>query len=71
MNSKNQITETQAIETAKSMLTEGFTISFMTANDADDFIWGYLYDKGLQYKKPIEYVNDNGYSSVALIYQIG
>ena len=71
MNTKNQITETKAIEMANSILKPGFTVSLMSLDDAEDFIWGYLYDNGLQYQKPIEYINDNGFTCVALVYQEG
>ena len=64
-------TETQAIEIAKSMLKEGFTISLMNANEVEDFVWGYLYDMNLQYNKPIFYVDERGYQSAALVHELG
>jgi len=64
-------TETQAIEIAKSMLKEGFTISLMNANEVEDFVWGYLYDKNLQSYKPIFYLNELGNHSVAIVHEQG
>ena len=64
-------TETQAIEIAKSMLKEGFTISFMNANEVEDFVWGYLYDMNLQYNKPIFYVDERGNLSAAIVHEQG
>jgi hypothetical protein len=64
-------TETQAIEIAKSMLKEGFTISLMNANEVEDFVWGYLYDMNLQYNKPIFYVDERGNQSAALVHELG
>ena len=68
---KNQtiITETQAIEIAKSILKDGFTISYMNANQVENFIWGYLYDHQLQYQNPIMYVDQFGNQCAALVYQ--
>jgi hypothetical protein len=63
------ITENQAIKIAQSQLKEGFTISFLSINQAEDFIWSYLYDNGFQYNTPIEYINDFGYKSVAIVHQ--
>ena len=65
------VTETQAIEIAKSMLKGGFTISFMNANEVEDFIWGYIYDMNLQYNKPIFYVDERGNQSAALVHELG
>ena len=63
-------TELKAIEIAKSLLTEGFTISYMNSNQVEDFIWDYLYDNGLQYKVPIEYLDTHGNKCSAILYQI-
>ena len=67
------LTEFQAIDLAKQTLSNpnysNFTMALMNVNDSKDFIWGYLYDLNLQYLKPIEYINDNGFDSVVLIYQ--
>jgi hypothetical protein len=62
-------TETQAIQIAKSMLKEGFTISYLNVNELEDFIWGYLYEHGLQYSKPIFYVDEFNNQSAAIVYQ--
>jgi hypothetical protein len=62
-------TQTQAIAKAKLQLKEGFTFSLMNANEVEDFIWGFLYDKNLQYNLPIEYVDQFGNNSVAIVYQ--
>jgi hypothetical protein len=62
-------TEMQAIQIAKSLVTEGFTVSYMNSKEVEDFIWGYLYDNGLQYKVPIEYVDTYGNKCSAIIYQ--
>lgn len=67
MNIKN--TESKAIEIAKSMLTDGFTISYMNSNEVENFIWGYLYDNSLQYKIPIEYTDQFGNNCAAIVYQ--
>jgi hypothetical protein len=64
-------TETQAIKIAKSMLKEGFTISLMNANEVEDFLWGYLYDRNLQSYKPIFYVNEHGNHNAAIVYEQG
>ena len=64
-----QITETKAIQIAKSMITEGYTFSLMNKHEVEDFIWGYLYEMGLQYEKPIDYVDDLGNDKVAIVYQ--
>jgi hypothetical protein len=64
-------TETQAIEIAKSMLKEGFTISLMNANEVEDFVWGYLYDRHLQSYKPIFYVDERGNLSTAIVHEQG
>jgi predicted secreted protein len=69
MNKTQNITETQAIKIAKSMLKEGFTISYLNANEVEDFIWGYLYEHGLQYSKPIFYVDEFHNQSAAIVYQ--
>jgi hypothetical protein len=67
------LTESQAIDLAKQTLSNpnysDFTMSLMTVNDSEDFIWGYLFDLNLQYLKPINYINNNGFNSVVLIYQ--
>ena len=65
------LTETQAIELAKSTLKSGFTISFMNANEVEDFVWGYLYDMKLQYNEPIFYVDERGNQSAAIVYEQG
>ena len=65
------ITETQAIELAKSTLKSGFTISLMNANQVEDFVWGYLYDMNLQYNEPIFYVDERGNQSAALVHEQG
>lgn len=62
-------TEMKAIEIAKSMASEGFTVSYMNAKQIDDFIWGYLYENNLQYKKPIDYLDDYGNLCSAIVYQ--
>lgn len=62
-------TEMKAIEMAKSMVTEGFTIAYMNTKEIDEFIWGYLYDNNLQYKLPIEYIDEYGNSCSAIVYQ--
>jgi hypothetical protein len=62
-------TEMQAIQIAKSLVTEGFTVSYMNSKEVEDFIWGYLYDNGLQYKVPIDYVDTYGNKCSAIIYQ--
>ena len=64
-------TETQAIQIAKSMLKEGFTISLMNANEVEDFFWGYLYDRHLQSYKPIFYVDERGNLSTAIVHEQG
>lgn len=66
---KTQITESKAMEIARSLVTEGFTISYMNRKEVDDFIWGYLYDNGLQYKVPIDYVDTFGNQCSAIVYQ--
>ena len=60
------ITELQAIKESKVLLLEcntkysgNWTTSNMTKKECEDFIWSYLYNCGLQYKKPIEYVRNN------------
>lgn len=65
------VTETQATELAKSTLKSGFTISFMNANEVEDFIWGYLYDMNLQYNEPIFYVDERGNQSVVIVHEKG
>lgn len=65
------VTETQAIEIAKSMLKSGFTISYMNANEVEDFVWGYLYDMNLQSKEPIFYVDERGNQSASIVHEIG
>jgi predicted secreted protein len=69
MENTKHITETQAIKIAKSMLKQGFTISYLNANEVEDFIWGYLYEHGLQYSKPIFYVDQFNNQSAAIVYQ--
>jgi predicted secreted protein len=69
MQNTQHITETQAIKIAKSMLKQGFTISYLNANEVEDFIWGYLYEHGLQYSKPIFYVDQFNNQSAAIVYQ--
>jgi hypothetical protein len=65
------VTETQAIDMAKSMLKEGFTMSIMNANEIEDFIWGPLYDEGLQFYGPILYIDERGNQSAVFIHEIG
>ena len=62
-------TETQAIEIAKSMLKEGFTMSLMNANEVEDFVWGYLYDMDLLSYKPVFYVDERGNHKAAIVYE--
>lgn len=62
-------TETQAIQIAEKMRKDGFTISYMNATELEDFIWGYLYDHNLQYKKPIMYVDQFDNQCAAIVYQ--
>jgi len=67
-----ELTETQAIEIAKEKLLEldgDFTMSLMNKQEADDYIWGYLYDMQLQYLPPIEYRHNNGHQAVVLIHE--
>jgi hypothetical protein len=63
------MTELQAISQAKELLKntcgENWTISYMSENDVEDYIWSYLFDKGLQYLTPIKYDN----KMVALCHQ--
>ena len=70
-NMKNTtiMTETQAIQIAQKMRKDGFTISYMNATELEDFIWGYLYDHNLQYKKPIMYVDQFDNQCAAIVYQ--
>jgi hypothetical protein len=63
------MTETQAIATAHKMQKDGFTISYMSATQLEDFIWGYLYDHNLQYDKPIMYVDQFNNQCAAIVYQ--
>lgn len=53
------ITETQAIaqanESLKKVSGENWTKANMNQNECENFIWGYLYDNGLQYLAPIFY----------------
>ena len=67
------LTESQAIDLAKETLSNlnysDFTMALMSVNDSEDFIWGYLFDLNLQYLEPINYVNNNGFDCVALIYK--
>lgn len=70
----SNLTEMQAIDIAKKTLinhryNENLTISYMVADEAENYIWGYLYDMGLQYLKPIEYMHENGHKMVALIHE--
>ena len=69
MNTQTNYTESEAIKIAKSLLTEGFTFALMHKKDAEDFIWSYLFDNGLQYKVPIDYVDEFGNQKSALVYQ--
>jgi hypothetical protein len=68
-----KLTESQAIDLAKETLSNpnysDFTMALMSVNDSESFIWGYLFDLNLQYLKPINYVNNNGFDCVALIYK--
>ena len=68
-NTNQNTTATQAIAAAHKMHQDGFTISYMNANQLEDFIWGYLYDNGLQYKKPIKYVDEFGNQCAVIVYQ--
>ncbi len=68
------LTKSQAIEIGKSILKnqypdEGWTMGLFVADDMEDFIWGYLYDEGLQYEKPIFYVHENGHKCAVLVHQ--
>ena len=69
MKNTTIMTETQAIEIAKKMRKDGFSISYMNATELEDFIWGYLYDHNLQYKKPIMYVDQFDNQCAAIVYQ--
>jgi len=64
-----RLTEMQAIEACKQELAkvsgENWVFSLMNADEADEFIYGYLNDYGLQYLTPISY----GYHSIALCHQ--
>lgn len=64
------ITETQAIQNAKSMLKDNYTIAYMNANEVEDFIWGYLYDMNLHHHNPIFYVDERGNEKAALVHEI-
>lgn len=44
----------------------GWTFADMQAEEAQDFIWGYLYDENLEYLQPIPY-GDKG--SVILVHK--
>ena len=70
MTNATELTELQAIELAKSILKEGFTIALMNFNEVEDFIWVYLYDMNLQYDKPIIYVDDFGNKSAAVVHEL-
>ena len=63
------LTEYQAIEIAKKSLKNvcgsNWTFSLMNQKDADNFIWTYLYDNGLQYLNPINF----GINKVVLCHQ--
>jgi hypothetical protein len=63
------VTETQAIAMAKSILKDGFTISLMNANEIENFLWGYIYENGLQWSEPIFYVNEHGNQSAVIVHQ--
>lgn len=65
----NQMTEIKALEIAKSMLVSGFTIALMNKQEAENFIWGYLFDNKLQYKVPVEYIDDNGNTCSVIVYE--
>ena len=69
METKAVLNEQEAIAIAKGSLKlvngENWTISYMNESDVDDFIWGFLFDNGLQYLKPISYSN----GQVALCHQ--
>jgi len=56
-----KMTELQAISQAKELLSktcgENWCISYMNEDEAEDYIWSYLFDKGLQYLTPIKYDN--------------
>ena len=66
---QTQYTESKAIEIAKSLVKEGFIISYMNRNQVENFIWDYLYDNGLQYQLPIDYVDQYGNKCSAIVYQ--
>jgi hypothetical protein len=68
-NTTQIISETQAIQIAKSILKDGFTISYLNANQIEDFIWGYLYEHGLQYLNPIFYLDEFNNQSAAIVHQ--
>ena len=69
----SNLTEMQAIAIGKHILSDpkivGFTMSLMNKEEAEDYIWGYLYDMGLQYLLPIDYIDENGNNCVVLIHQ--
>lgn len=69
MKNTTIMTETQAIQIAEKMRKDGFTISYMNVTELEDFIWGYLYDHNLQYKKPIMYVDQFDNQCAAIVYQ--
>jgi hypothetical protein len=58
------------IKKAKEILAKkgaDFTVSYMTENDCEDFIWSFLYDNHLQYEF-FEYI-ENGNKMCAIIYE--
>jgi len=69
----SNLTEMQAIAKGKEILSNpkhaDCTMSIMNRQMAEDYIWGYLYDMGLQHLPPIHYIDDNGNESVVLIHQ--
>lgn len=69
MDKQIKLTESEAIKIAKSIITDGFTMALMNLNESEDFIWGYLYEQNLQYKKPIFYTDDLGNESAIVIYE--
>lgn len=69
MENQIKLTESEAIKIAKSIIPNGFTMALMNVYESEDFIWGYLYEQKLQYKKPIYYTDDLGNESAILIYE--
>lgn len=63
--------ESEAIQMAKSMLKDGFEMSLMNANEVEDFVWDYLYERKLQSYASIFYVDENGNNSAIIIHEQG